>query len=211
MRIKQKYIIDFAKGVTWLLVISLIFLYNQTGNITAWIYFCLHGSYGLMWVSKSYIFPDKTWESRVGIPYALLILIGLILYWAPAYIITSTSHQASLNIIILAICTFTIGVFYHFVSDMQKFIFLKYQSGLITDGFWKQCRHPNYFGELLIYLSFVIMVFETTLWWMPAMILMLFIVAVWIPNMIKIDKSLSRFEEHKAYKKKTAFIIPYIL
>ena len=146
MRIKQKYMIDFAKGITWLLVLFLINYFNQINNLTAWVYFCLHGSYGIMWVLKSYIFPDKTWESRVGIPYALLILVGLILYWAPAYIITSTGHQASLNIIVLAICTFTIGVFYHFASDMQKFIFLKYQSGLITNGFWKQCRHPNYFG-----------------------------------------------------------------
>ena len=142
MRIKQKYIIDFAKGVTWLLVLYLIFLYDQIDNFTAWVYFCLHGSYGVMWVSKSYIFPDKTWESKVGIPYASLILFGLILYWAPAFIITLTSHQASLEMIVLAICTFSIGVFYHFASDMQKFIFLKYQSGLITDGFWKQCRHP---------------------------------------------------------------------
>ena len=98
-----------------------------------------------------------------------------------------------------------------FFTILIILIFLKYQSGLITDGFWKQCRHPNYFGELLIYLSFVIMVFETVLWWVPAIILTLFIVVVWIPNMIKIDKSLSRFEEHKAYKKKTAFIIPYVL
>tara|TARA_B100000886_G_scaffold245802_1_gene172877 strand:+ start:1233 stop:1868 length:636 start_codon:yes stop_codon:yes gene_type:complete len=211
MRIKQKYIIDFAKGVTWLLVISLIFLYNQTENLTAWIYFCLHGSYGLMWVSKSYIFPDKTWESRVGIPYALLILFGLILYWAPAFIINITAHQASLEMIVLAIFIFIIGAFYHFASDMQKFIFLKYKSGLITDGFWKQCRHPNYFGELLIYLSFIILVLESSLWWIPTLILGLFIVAVWIPNMIAIEKSLSRFDEHKSYKKNTALIIPYIL
>ena len=211
MRIKQKYMIDFAKGVTWLLVLYLIYYYNQVNNLTAWVYFCLHGSYGIMWVSKSYIFPDKTWESKVGIPYALLILIGLVLYWTPAYIITSSGHQSSLEIIVLAICTFSIGVFYHFASDMQKFIFLKYQSGLITDGFWQQCRHPNYFGELLIYLSFIIMVIETPLWWLPTVILTLFIIAVWIPNMIKIDKSLSRFEEHKSYKEKTAFIIPYIL
>lgn len=211
MQIKQKYIIDFAKGVTWILVLSLIFYYNQEQNLTAWIYFCLHGSYGLMWVSKSYIFPDKTWESKVGIPYAALIFIGLVLYWAPAFIIASTGHQASLPIITAAIFTFSIGVFYHFASDMQKYIFLKNSSGLITNGFWKQCRHPNYFGELLIYLSFVLLVIETALWWLPALILFLFIAAVWIPNMILIDKSLSRFEEHKSYKDKTAFFIPYIL
>ena len=76
MRIKQKYMIDFAKGITWLLVLFLINYFNQVNNLTAWVYFCLHGSYGIMWVLKSYIFPDKTWESRVGIPYALLILFG---------------------------------------------------------------------------------------------------------------------------------------
>ena len=157
MRIKQKYMIDFAKGVTWLLVLYLIYYYNQADNLTAWVYFCLHGSYGIMWVSKSYIFPDKTWESKVGIPYALLILIGLVLYWAPAFIITSSAHQASLEIIVLAICTFSIGVFYHFASDMQKFIFLKYQSGLITDGFWKQCRHPNYFGEITLWIGMAVL------------------------------------------------------
>ena len=138
-------------------MLYLIYYYNQADNLTAWVYFCLHGSYGIMWVSKSYIFPDKTWESKVGIPYALLILIGLVLYWAPAFIITSSAHQASLEIIVLAICTFSIGVFYHFASDMQKFIFLKYQSGLITDGFWKQCRHPNYFGEITLWIGMAVL------------------------------------------------------
>ena len=211
MLIKQKYIIDFAKGVTWLFVVSLILYFNQTQNFTAWVYFCLHGSYGLMWVTKSCFFPDKTWESKVGILYASLIFIGLILYWAPAFIITSLGHEASLPILMTAIFIFSFGIFYHFVSDMQKYTFLKNNKGLITDGFWRQCRHPNYFGELLIYLSFVLLVIETSLWWMPVSILILFFITVWIPNMNKIDKSLSRFEGHKSYKKKTAFLIPYIL
>ena len=210
MRVKQKYIIDFAKGITWALVLYLIYLYNQQDNITAWIYLCLHGSYGIMWVLKSYIFPDKTWESKVGIPYAMLIFIGLILYWAPAYIITSNSHQASNLIIVISIFIFSIGVFYHFVSDMQKFIFLKNNSGLIKDGFWKQCRHPNYFGELLIYLSFLLLVVESSQWWIPTAVLLLFIIAVCIPNMIKIEKSLSRFDDHHEYKRKTPFFIPYL-
>ena len=74
MEIKQKYPIDFAKGITWLIIIGLIYYFNQSNNLTAWIYFCLHGSYGIMWVMKSNMFPDKTWERKAGIPYTLLII-----------------------------------------------------------------------------------------------------------------------------------------
>ena len=77
MQIKQKYPIDFAKSITWLVVIGLIYYFNQFNNLTAWIYFCLHGSYGIMWVMKSNIFPDKTWEKKAGIPYTMLIIFGL--------------------------------------------------------------------------------------------------------------------------------------
>ena len=211
MEIKQKYPIDFAKGITWLIIIGLIYYFNQSNNLTAWIYFCLHGSYGIMWVMKSNIFPDKTWERKAGILYTLLIIFGLMIYWAPAFIITMTSHEASLQILVSAIILFSFGVYYHFVSDMQKYIFLKYNSGLITDGLWKQCRHPNYFGELLIYSSFLMLTIESSLWWVPVLILSIFIFIIWIPGMKRIDKSLSRFEGHEAYKNKTAFIIPYIL
>ena len=110
--------------------------------------------------------------------------------------------------------TWIAGFSFEVVADEQKRRFRLQSSNkdqFISNGLWSISRHPNYFGELLIYLSFVIMVFETVLWWVPAIILTLFVVVVWIPNMIKIDKSLSRFEEHKAYKKKTAFIIPYVL
>ena len=211
MEIKQKYPIDFAKGITWLIIIGLIYYFNQSNNLTAWIYFCLHGTYGSMCVMKSNMFPDKTWERKAGIPYTLLIIFGLMIYWAPAFIITMTSHEASLQILVSAIILFSFGVYYHFVSDMQKYIFLKYNSGLITDGLWKQCRHPNYFGELLIYSSFLMLTIESSLWWLPVLILSIFIFIIWIPGMKRIDKSLSRFEGHEAYKNKTAFIIPYIL
>ena len=211
MQIKQKYPIDFAKSITWLVVIGLIYYFNQFNNLTAWIYFCLHGSYGIMWVMKSNIFPDKTWEKKAGIPYTMLIIFGLMIYWAPAFIITVSSHEASFEIIVGAIILFSFGIFYHFVSDMQKHIFWKYNSGLITDGLWKQCRHPNYFGELLIYSSFLLLTIESSLWWLPVLILGIFICIIWVPGMKRIDRSLSRFEGHKAYKKKTAFIIPYIL
>ena len=92
MEIKQKYPIDFAKGITWLIIIGLIYYFNQSNNLTAWIYFCLHGSYGIMWVMKSNIFPDKTWEKKAGIPYTMLIIFGLMMcgsairFWSNGWI-----------------------------------------------------------------------------------------------------------------------------
>jgi len=219
MRIKQKYVIDFSKSVTWIVVLGLICCFNKQesifhqDNITAWIYFCLHGSYGIMWVMKSNIFPDKSWEEKANLPYAIFMLVCLMAYWSPAFIITTQGtgfHIASPQVIVASIIIFIFGVFYHFVSDMQKHIFLKHNSGLMTEGLWKHCRHPNYFGELLIYTGFLLLTIESSLWWVPILILGAFVLSVWIPGMIRIDKSLSRFEEHKEYKKKTAFIIPFI-
>jgi hypothetical protein len=57
----------------------------------------------------------------------------------------------------------------------------------------------------------LLLTIETHLWWVPILILSIFIIGVWIPGMMRIDKSLSRFDQHESYKKKTAFIIPYIL
>ena len=68
----------------------------------------------------------------------------------------------------------------------------------------------NYFGELLIYISFLLLTIGTNLWWFPITVLGMFVLFVWTPNMIRIDRSLSRFEEHDEYKKKTASIIPFI-
>ena len=210
MVIKEKHIIDFCKGITWFIVLGLISYFNQWNNLTAWIYLILHGSYGLMWVMKSQIFPDKTWEKPVKFSYGILIFVGLCAYWIPAYIITSESHMASIPILFGAIICFIFGVWYHFVSDMQKFTFLKYQKGLIKDGLWSHCRHPNYFGEFLIYFSFVLMSIEAVMWWIPVVILNIFIAFVWYPNMRKIELSLSRFEDHKDYKKQTSFFFPFL-
>ena len=61
---KQKHFIDIHKGATAPVVFFLILYFHQWENTTAWVYLALHGSYGFMWVLKSKIFPDKTWEEN---------------------------------------------------------------------------------------------------------------------------------------------------
>ena len=62
MNLKQKYFIDIHKGITPLFIIFLIYYFDSWSNIEAVIYLALHGSYGILWITKSYLFPDRQWE-----------------------------------------------------------------------------------------------------------------------------------------------------
>jgi len=204
---KQKHFIDSHKGATGPFILVLILYFNQWENVTAWVYLALHGSYGIMWVLKSRIFPDKTWEEKCSIWYGLYIWGGLTLYWISPWIIMTSAVDNSSVYIGLCIALFTMGVFFHYAADMQKHAHLKLKPGeLITDGLMARCRNTNYFGELLIYLSFAFM----SRHWIPILVLASFMIIIWLPNMRKKDKSLSRYENYAEYKKRSSLLIPFI-
>ena len=204
---KQKYFIDIHKGATAPLVLGLIVYFNQWENMTAWIYLALHGSYGIMWVLKSAIFPDKTWEAKCSIWYGLYIWGGLTLYWISPFIIMSSSVYNSPMYLGIMVALFTMGVFFHYAADMQKHAYLKLKPGvLITDGLMNRCRNTNYFGELLIYLSFALL----SRHWIPIVVLVSFMIIIWLPNMRKKEQSLSRYVDYAEYKKRSSLLIPFI-
>ena len=211
--LKQKYFIDSHKGITPLFIIGLIFYYNQWDNFIALIYLALHGTYGLLWIAKSRIYPDKQWENKTSILYGLTIWFGLSLYWISPYILTSGTNFFPIlnepNYIFYASCIimYIVGVFLHFTSDMQKHIYLKLNPGnLITDLMFAKIRNTNYLGEFFIYMGFTLLACD----WLPLIALLLFICFIWIPNMIRKDKSLSRYPEFEKYKKQTSRLFPFI-
>ena len=212
---RQKHFIDTHKGITPLFVFFLISYYSEWDNILAVVYLALHGSYGILWISKSLIFPDKQWNSKCKLWYGILIWIGLSLYWiAPVIIITPYKFQNFIFLsnpsnlyLFLCISIYTLGVFLHFGSDMQKHSHLKLNPNkLIKDGFFLKIRNPNYLGELLIYVGFIALSCN----WIPFGVLMIFVFFVWLPNMKKKDVSLSRYADFNDYKNKTYKFIPFI-
>ena len=153
---KQKHYIDLHKGATFLYILFLIFMNDFiVVNINAYVYLALHGTYGILWILKSNIFPDRQWESKCSIWYGLLIWFGLSLYWIAPYIIITQNIVSSNWYIAMCISIYIFGVFFHFTSDMQKFVQLKYNpSKLIKEGMFKSIRNMNYLGELFIYAGF---------------------------------------------------------
>ncbi len=204
---KHKLFIDSNKGFTPIFFLILMAVFNQWQNPTAFIYLALHGSYGILWVVKSKIFPDRSWEKPVSWSYGLLSWFSLCLYWVAGWIIFSRSVQAPAWWLGLCVTSYIFGVFFQFTADMQKYVSLQLRPGhLITDGLFGRIRNINYFGEFLIYAGFGLLAMH----WLPIAILLLWVAVVWLPNMIRKDRSLARYPDFDAYRQRTSLFLPFL-
>ena len=134
-------------------------------------------------------------------------LVGFVLvssYWVAPFILITSRVEPPLPLVAAAIALNILGVFLHYGSDAQKYYTLKYQKGLITEGFFARCRNTNYLGEILIYSAFAMLAMH----WLPFVILGGFIAGMFIPNMLKKDQSLSRYPEFEVYKANSGLVFP---
>lgn len=200
---KIKHAINLHKGSTAAIVISLMFAY-QNFTLGPWVYLALHGSYGFLWLLKDRLYPDKQWEQEVPLSAGIAGFVLLLLYWAAPFLLISRGTVPPLPLVAGAIALNILGVFLHFVSDAQKYYTLKYRSDLITEGLFARCRNTNYLGEVLIYLAFALLVQH----WLPFAILAFFISVLFVPNMLKKDRSLSRYPGFASYKARSGLLLP---
>ena len=204
---KQSFFIDTHKGITLPVMLVLFALTDQLDNPTAMVYLALHGTYGILWVLKSRLFPDKQWEQPVSWWYGLVNWGALTLYWIPGWIIATGNVQAPAWLLGLAAGVYTLGIFYHFVADMQKHVSLQLRPGFFEGALWARSRNPNYFGELLVYCGFSMLAMH----WLPFAVIVAFLVFVWIPNMRRKDRSLSRYDGYSSYRRRSRWMIPFLV
>ena len=200
---KLNQLINLHKGMTAFVVLGLMFFYNNF-TIAPLVYLALHGTYGLLWLLKEEIFPDPYFKEKINFLTSVTGFIFLGSYWVAPYILISSPKSVPDFLIAASISINIIGVFLHFASDTQKYFSLKFKKDLIKEGFFKNVRNTNYLGEILIYLSFAIL----SMSFIPFAILVTFFFVVFLPRMIKKDKSLTKYPSFEEYKKKTGLILP---
>ena len=204
---KQKHFIDSHKAATAFVVLIMIALYDQWDNSTAWIYLALHGTYDFLWLLKSQIFPDQSWEAPTTLAFGLVIWGGLTLYWVAPWLVVSRNVHAPGWYLALCISVYSFGLFAHYASDMQKYISLQLRPNqLIRGGLMAYSRNMNYFGELLIYAGFGLLAMH----WLPIVILLVWVVFYWLPRMRKKDQVLAQLDGFAEYKERTKLFIPFL-
>ena len=202
--LKAAWVINLQKGGTLPFVLALM-AWQDVWTPTAWTYAALHGSYGLCWLLKDRAFPDPAWERRVTFAGAVsmwVLVLGL--YWiAPWIVVTQRVEQPSW-VLAAATVLYVLGVVLMMGSDGQKTFTLRLRPGLITTGFFARVRHPNYLGEMMLYGSFAWLSGH----WLPWAILGWVWLALFLPNMLRKEASMSRYPEWAAYKARAGFLLP---
>ncbi len=202
---RQRHFIDSHKAATAPFVLALMAVYGAWQSPTAWLYLALHGTYGLLWIWKSRVFPDRSWEEPCSLSYGLAIWGGLSLYWIAPWLLISRGVLAPPAYAAAFTALYAVGIFLHFASDMQKHVELSGRPGhLITDGLFARCRNPNYLGELLIYVGFGALAMH----WAPFAVLALWLAVVWLPNMRAKDRSLARYPEFESWQRRSWLFLP---
>jgi len=200
---KMKRPIDLHKGLTAPVVLSMMYAFDNF-TLGPWVYLALHGTYGVMWVLKSKTFPDPSWEVEVPLWKGIGIFLSLLLYWAAPLLLVSGGEVPPPWLVCAVVAVNALGTCLHFGSDAQKYFVLKAQRGLITDGFFARTRNPNYLGEILIYGSFAAL----SMHWIPWLVCALFWGCVFVPNMLKKDRSMSRYDEWNDYTLRSGLLLP---
>lgn len=206
--LKQSWVISTHKALTGLFVVVLMLAYDNF-SAPAWVYLALHGSYGIAWVLKDMTFPDRNWQVRVTLGGAAGTLAGLGLYWLlPWFLISGVLGQAapSAALMALAIALHTVGLALMMTADAQKYFVLRRGPALVQDGLHRHLRHPNYLGEMMLYGAYAIMVNHWAAW----LILGAIWLVVFVPNMLVVEASLSRYPEWEAYRARTGMLIPRV-
>jgi protein-S-isoprenylcysteine O-methyltransferase Ste14 len=207
IKMKLKFYINLNKGLTAFVMLSLIAAYGQWENPTAWVYLALHGTYGILWVIKSFIFPDSAWERKTSTWFGIISWFALVLYWIPGWLLVSRDIHAPAWYLGLCISMYILGIFFHFTSDMQKHVMLEFHpKELISDRMMALSRNINYFGEFLVYLSFALL----PMTWIALIPLTLFIFFYWSNMMKRKERSLAQKTGYQDYIKRTKRFIPFL-
>lgn len=202
---KLRHIINFQKGATFLFVLFLMKHYNNY-SLGAFLYLALHGSYGFLWVLKDYVFGDKNFDKPASIVAILGCFLLLGAYWYIPFMQISGQgiNNPSNYRVLTAVLMYIFGVNIMLVADCQKHFTLKYKKGLISEGMFYRNRNPNYFGEILLYASFAVLVGK----WTPWIILGLIWSIVFNMNMyLKDEASLKKKEGWDEYSKRSGKLL----
>lgn len=106
-------------------------------------------------LEKTYRHLGKTWA--LWIVFLPQVLLAWIINWPITVAIASARPPFSWGIVIFGIVLFVVGFLFESIADAQLLRFQRRRSNseqVLDQGLWSWSRHPNYFGEAVLWWGF---------------------------------------------------------
>lgn len=146
----------------------------------------------------------------------IFILQGIFMYIIsfPIWYINYNSGVVLTTIDTIGLILFGIGFMFETIGDMQLSFFKqnpKNKGKLITTGLWKYSRHPNYFGEALVWWGIWIYAISIPGGWITVVSPILITLSLrYISGVPMLEKKLKDHPDWPEYARKTAPFIPSV-
>ena len=107
-----------------------------------------------------------------------------------------------------------IGFFFETMADMQMFLFKSdrhpHKAKVMNKGLWKYSRHPNYFGEALIWWGIFLLAIPSGLWYVSILApLTITYLLLKVSGVTMLEKKYEGNDEYELYKKHTNAFLPW--
>lgn len=140
----------------------------------------------------------------------------------PVFIVNQSKENHSLSLVdYIGISLYLLGLIIEVVADSQKRSWQKLpkkKSEFVHTGLWTISRHPNYFGEIVLWIGISLVAFNglsgsraLIVFLSPILVSLLLVFVSGIPSLEKKgNQQFGKSTAYQRYKKETPVLIPYI-
>jgi steroid 5-alpha reductase family enzyme len=111
------------------------------------------------------------------------------------------------------IALWAIGLSFETIADAQLARFKRSSSGtgaVMDRGLWRYSRHPNYFGDFLVWWGFGLMALSTGAWWAIAGPMVMSVLLVNVSGVALLEKTIvERRPAYRDYVTRTSAFVPW--
>ncbi|MBN2246095.1 MAG: DUF1295 domain-containing protein [Candidatus Aminicenantes bacterium] len=227
---KDNSIVDIAWGGGFILVAGLTFFLNGDWTLRSLIVTCLvviWGSRLALYIlirrrGKGEDFRYAKWRKEWGQWFVLrsffqiFMLQGLLLLII-SYSVILVNHSTKKGLGFLdyiGILVWIFGFFFEAVGDYQLYKFKKKAENkgkIMQSGLWRYTRHPNYFGEAVMWWGVFLIALSVRHGWTAVISpLIITFLLLRVSGVIMLEKKYEENDEYATYARKTNAFLPWL-
>ena len=148
--------------------------------------------------------------------YQVFLLQGFLLWLISAPIIaaqTSGFPAILTPLDWLGVLIWIVGMLFETIGDAQLMIFKANPANkdkLLTRGLWKYTRHPNYFGEAVLWWGYFLIALAAGLWWTVFSPLLMTFLLLKVSGVPLLERTLKHRPGYEEYMQRTSPFFPWI-